>query len=208
MLDRAETYVTEIRGCDYFRRNPWACKAGVELKAVNPVEGDPAAAGDDVNSNNFPLLSQAPRAACPVACGTCPARACDDFPCKEGSVCEDMVSDPTKFTDASSYGCICGESGFTGTKCDEDFKECYEQPCGDNGKLQDGVGGGRCRDSVRVAPASFGVNLLLFKCFRFSPTSVVSLGSLTNDDVYVLSGSSTRTLSTASYVYTQSDSCL
>lgn len=32
-----ETYVTEIRGCNYFRRNPWACKAGVELKAVNPI---------------------------------------------------------------------------------------------------------------------------------------------------------------------------
>jgi hypothetical protein len=121
----------EVRSCDYFRTNPWACVEGVELYAVDPADGDPAgSAGTDVNSPQF--LGRGPREACPVACGTCPDRACDAFPCKMGSTCEDKVSHPDSFTDLTEYRCDCGQSGYTGKKCDEDYRECYEQPCEDD----------------------------------------------------------------------------
>ena len=102
-----------------------------------------------------------------MACGTCPARACDDFPCKEGSVCEDIESDPDKYSDSETYGCICGESGFTGKKCDEDFRECNEEPCGSAAIYPNG--GGRCRDSVRPVTAYFlGRHTLLTRVLQSS----------------------------------------
>ena len=132
--------------CDWFRANPWACKEGAKLFAVSPANMLPgvdiADKFEDVNGDRF--SGRGPRAACPVACGTCPARACDAFPCKSDSICNDQMSHPEEITDPTDYKCDCGLSGYTGKNCDFDYRECDEEPCRDAEGLSNGI----CYDSV------------------------------------------------------------
>lgn len=136
--------------CEWFRTNPWACRQGAELLAVSPEHwqagGDYTDSYVNVNADDFGR--RGPRAACPIACGTCPPletpRACDAFPCKSNSICRDQVSHPEEFTDQNDYSCDCGLSGYTGKNCDEDYRECDEEPCRDENGLSNGI----CYDSV------------------------------------------------------------
>jgi hypothetical protein len=136
-----------LGSCEWFRSNPWACKEGARLEAVSPEHwqaGDYADSYVNVNAEDF--AGRGPRTACPVACGTCPSRACDAFPCKSNTICRDQVSNPEQFADATDYSCDCGLSGYTGKNCDVDYRECDEEPCRDNNGLSNGI----CYDSVSV----------------------------------------------------------
>jgi len=133
-----------LGSCEWFRSNPWACKEGARLEAVSPEHvqaGDYADSYVNVNAEDF--AGRGPRTACPVACGTCPSRACDAFPCKSNTICRDQVSNPEQFADATDYSCDCGLSGYTGKNCDVDYRECDEEPCRDNNGLSNGI----CYDS-------------------------------------------------------------
>lgn len=93
-----DTMAMGDRDCEYYRARPHACAAGVPIYAFEPgVEPEPTERGTDVSAQV--------RAACEVACGTCPERECnsqtdntathvghDKFPCSKGSRCDDSVS--------------------------------------------------------------------------------------------------------------------
>eukprot|EP01050_Picozoa_sp_SAG11_P003800 SAG11_NODE_225_length_12064_cov_7.850815_3_plen_359_part_00 len=96
---------------------------------------------------------------CPHACGRCPERKCDDFPCFNGATCYDKegthpISQKLRSLDVpNDYRCVCAD-GWTGSDCATDQNECESNPC-KNGACYDSVDNGpECEFSLNVRPTN------------------------------------------------------
>jgi hypothetical protein len=144
------------RTCDFYRRYPMFCQDGSPGNVYGKSARQPPPPYDPANWK-FAELTQDIANLCPQACGNCrPGVAgttpCDSFPCLNGGTCVDS-------SDGLTFKCDCGDTGYAGTTCDEDYHECYYEPCGN----------GLCYDSHSVASAETlpefrGIGIAQFKC--------------------------------------------